>query len=155
MNRNVTAVYRTYPAADLVRRELEELGISRADIHVVPDSEVLGERDDRRWSDALHDLQLPDEDVRTYQQSVRRGDYVVSANVDEDRVGRVQEIMRRPEAEAYDLDARTNEFREETVVAHSDPARAKRDPGMMGQRDTAYTDPYVRSYRRERPPRGQ
>jgi hypothetical protein len=155
MDRNVTAIYRTYAVADLVRRELETVGISRANIHVIPDREDIvpesGYREDRRWTDLLHDLQLPDEDVRTYQHSVRRGDYVVSANVDDEWVERVQEIMRRPEAEAYDLDARTNEFGEETVIPPSDPAR-ERDPRLVGRRDTAYTDPYVRSYRRNTPP---
>lgn len=155
MDRNVTAIYRTYAVADLVRRELETVGISRANIHVIPDREDIvaesGYREDRRWTDLLHDLQLPDEDVRTYQHSVRRGDYVVSANVDDEWVERVQEIMRRPEAEAYDLDARTDEFGEETVIPPSDPAR-ERDPRLVGRRDTAYTDPYVRSYRRNTPP---
>jgi hypothetical protein len=155
MDRNVTAIYRTYAVADLVRRELETVGISSANIHVIPDREDIvaesGYREDRRWTDLLHDLQLPDEDVRTYQHSVRRGDYVVSANVDDEWVERVQEIMRRPEAEAYNLDARTNEFGEETIIPPSDPAR-ERDPRLVGRRDTAYTDPYVRSYRRNTPP---
>jgi hypothetical protein len=156
MNRNVTAIYRTYAVADLVRRELEAIGISRANIHVIPDREEMvgatGYREDRRWTDLLHDLQLPDEDVRTYQHSVRRGDYVVSATVDDEWVERVQEIMRRPVAEAYDLDARTNEFRDETIIARSEPL-LESEPRR--RRDTAHTDPYVRSYRRDMPPGGE
>jgi hypothetical protein len=150
MNRNVTAVYRTYSVADLVRRELEALGITPGDIHIIPDSEDVGasdRRDDYRWTDVLHDLDLPEEDVRTYQHSVRRGDFVVSANVDEDRVDRVQEIMRRPEAEAHNLDVRADEFREEAIIAHSDTRRTS-DGRPIRRRDTTYTDPYVRSYRR-------
>ena len=151
MSRNITAVYRTYSVADLVRAELEELGLSRSDIHVIPDSDLSAgtsaDRDDRRWSDKLHDLDLPDEDVRTYQSSVRRGDYVVSANVDDSSVERVQQIMRRPEAEAYDLDAREAEFRDETIYPHS--SRAAADTRVKHQRDPAYTDPYLRSYRRD------
>ena len=158
MDRNVTAIYRTYAVADLVRRELETLGISRASIHVIPDREDVvgtsGYRDDQRWTDLLHDLELPDEDVRTYQHSVRRGDYVVSANVDDDWVERVQEIMRRPEAEAYDLDARTDEFRDEAIIPRGDVTR-ERDPRLVRRRDTAYTDPYVRSYRRDTPSGGE
>jgi hypothetical protein len=149
MNRNVTAVYRRYSVADLVRRELEALGIARGDIHIVPDSEnvVRATSDDYRWTDALHDLDLPEEDVRTYQHCVRRGDHVVSANVDEEQVARVQEIMRRPESEAYNLDLRADEFRKEPVIAHSDTRRTS-DGRVIRRRDTAYTDPYVRSYRR-------
>jgi hypothetical protein len=151
MNRNVTAVYRTYSVADLVRRELEALGITSGNIHVIPDSEDVvgasGRGDDYRWADALHDLDLPEEDVRTYQHSVRRGDFVVSANVDEDLVVRVQEIMRRPEAEAYNLDVRADEFQDEAIIAHSDTRRTS-DGRLIRRRDTTYTDPYVRSYRR-------
>ena len=153
MDRNVTAVYRTYAVADLVRRELEQLGISRGHIHVIPDSadrlEVGQHREDRRWTDELHDLHLPDDDLRTYQQCVRRGDYVVSANVDSDSVRRVQEIMRRPEDEAYNLDPRSDEFRDEIVIVHSDTSRAARDPRLVGRRDTEHNDPYVRAYRRD------
>lgn len=154
MNRNVTSIYRTYAVADLVRRELEEVGVSRNHVHVIPDTDepadAPGRRDDR-WTDRLHDLHLPEDDVRTYQHSVRRGDYVVSANVGEDAVDRVQDIMRRPEAEAYDLDARTEEFRGETLHPHSQAARGPADPALMARRDTTYTDPYVRSYRRDAP----
>jgi hypothetical protein len=158
MDRNVTAIYRTYAVADLVRRELEGLGISRTNIHLIPDREdAVGAseyRHDRRWTDVLYDLELPDDDVRTYQHSVRRGDYVVSANVEDEWVGRVQEIMRRPEAEAYNLDTRMDEFRDETIIAHGDTTRA-RDARLASRRDTAYTDPYVRSYRRDKPPGGE
>ena len=72
---------------------------------------------------------------------------MVSANVDEDWVGRVQELMRRPEEEAYNLDVRADEFREEAIVAYSDTKRTSDGRGIR-RRDTTYTDPYVRSYRR-------
>ena len=124
MNRNVTAIYRTHSTADLVRRELEKLGVSRSDIHVVPDTESPA-TDRERYMDDLHDLHLPDDDVRTYQHSVRSGDHVVSANVDEDQVEHARRIMSRPEAEAYDLGARETEFRDETLIAHSDAARSR------------------------------
>lgn len=110
MHRNVTAIYRTYAIADLVRRELSELGIPSDNIQVVPDRDdpVGGDgcRDDNRYSDQLRNLHLPDEDLKTCQQSVRHGDHVVSAEVGEDQVGRVQAIMSRPEDEGHDLHQR-------------------------------------------------
>ncbi len=135
MYRNVTAVYRTYAVADLVRKELHDLGIQSGHVRMVPDSD-LGtaaggtDRDDRydRHVDALHDLHLPEDDVRTYQNCVRRGDYVVSAEVDEDQVTRVQQIMRRPEDEAYNLDTRADEFSDEFVRAA--PRRTARGRGL-------------------------
>lgn len=152
MHRNVTAIYRTYATADLVRQELKSFGISPGYIHVIPDTEdsaLAGDaREDPRYSDQLYDLHLPDEDLRTYQQSVRSGDYVVSVEVDQGQVERVQEIMRRPEAEAYDLDHRSGEFRTAEIYPYSDLTGRRIDEDRLAQRDPDHADPYTRSYRR-------
>ena len=152
MHRNVTAIYRTYETADLVRREVGALGVSAGRIRVIPDADepagAGGERTNDRYMDEVHDLHLPDDDTRTYQHSVRRGDYVVSVEVDEDQVGRVQEIMRRPEEEAYNLDTRDADFRSEELYPHTTGAARTPDPGRLGERDPAHVDPYSRTYRR-------
>ena len=151
MHRNVTAIYRTYAIADLVRRELSDVGISSGDIHVVPDRDdpvgADGRREGNRYSDELHDLHLPDDDVRTYQHSVRRGDYVVSAEVDEDQVGRVKSIMSRPE-EAHHLDRRTEEFRTSPIDPYSDPNSRILVEDRMARRDPEHADPFTRAYTR-------
>ena len=153
MHRNVTAIYRTHATADLVRRELDEIGLAHGRIHVIPDQDepvgAEGHRSDDRHMNALHDLHLPDDDLRTYQHSVRRGDYVVSAEVDEDQVARAQEIMRRPEEEAYNLDTREAEFRGEEVYPHSAGAGRTVDERRLGRRDPAHADPYSRTYHRD------
>lgn len=112
MHRAVTAIYRNHEVANLVRDEIAGLGIERQHIDIIPDRNDQLEADQTRDDsvlDELHDLQLPEEDARTYQQAVRRGDYVVSANVDDDHLDRVMEIMRRPE-EMYDIDETEREF---------------------------------------------
>ncbi len=151
MHRNVTAIYRTHSTADLVRRELSDLGVSSGDIHVIPDQDVAGEtatRDNDQYMDAIHDLHLPEDDVRTYQQSVRRGDYVVSAEVDEDNLTRVQQIMRRPEVEAYNLETRGEEFRNEEIFADSRRGDQTANTGWAGKRDVSNDDPFARTYER-------
>lgn len=151
MNRNVTAVYRTHAVAELVRQELEAEGVSRSHIHVIPDHDRrvdAADGDDKRYNDAIHDLHLPDADARTYQASIRHGDHVVSVNAGDDRVERIQAIMRRPEAEAYDLNARDTEFRDHDLVAHSDTTRGAVNPALRGERDPAYAGSDMRSYRR-------
>ncbi|WP_265500256.1 hypothetical protein [Paracoccus beibuensis] len=150
MHRNVTAIYRTFATADLVRQELVSLGVSTGDIHVVPDMDdpvgVEGQRTDTTHTDRLYDLHLPEDDLRTYQQSVRRGDYVVSAEVDDTQVARVQEIMRRPEDEAYDLDRRHDEFRDAGLDPYSDPGMRATNDEWIGRRDQDHLDPFTRSY---------
>lgn len=157
MYRNVTAIYRNYATADLVRRELNELGISAGNVHVVPDTEEAvdssGYRDDQRYLDQLHGLHLPDEDLRTYQQSVRRGDYVVSVEVDDDSddMTRVQAIMRRPEDELHNLDLRDTEFGNEPPIPYTAREGDAVNEDWRGRRDSDYTDPYTRSYLRNAP----
>lgn len=153
MHRNVTAIYRTHQVAALVRQELEQEGISPSAVHVVPDRDAPvgdgGSRDDNRFYDQLSDLQLPDADLKTYQHSVRNGDYVVSADVDDSVVPRVREIMRRPEEEARNFAARDEEYSAETIVPHSTAMGTMRRPELSWEHDPAEEDPYLRSYRRD------
>jgi len=151
MYRNVTAIYRNYATAELVKSELAHIGISLGHIHTIPDTEETVEARDpnnERYMDDLHDLHLPDEDLRTYQQSVRRGDYVVSVEV-KDKLTRVQEIMRRPEAETYDLDARHEEFSDEQSYSRNRDADLEENAGLAGRRDRTNGDRYARTYERE------
>jgi hypothetical protein len=158
MYRNVTAIYRTRPTADLVCRGLEEMGISRSAIHVVPDRDhpVAGGalREDTDYTDRLHDLHLPEDDLRTYQQCVRRGDYVVSAEVEDRDIDRVKAIMRRPEEETYHFENRASEFGNETIIPHSAGDGRMLDEEGRAQRLAAHDDPYARTYERRAPLRG-
>lgn len=97
---NVTALYRRFESADLVREGLRADGIELARIHVIPDRVIgIDDASDLDLYDSiLADLELPEEDTRTYQTAVRRGDFVVSVTVAPDEVPRVEEIMRHPEA---------------------------------------------------------
>lgn len=70
--------------------------------------------------DRLYDLHLPEEDLRTYQHAIRQGDYVVSAEVDDDgQLERIKEVMRRPDAELYNIEQRALDFRNHDLIAHS------------------------------------
>lgn len=149
MGRNVTAIYRTHAVADLVRQELEAIGLSRGDIHIIPDQAQASGGDYQSHDDRLHDLHLPENDLRTYQNCVRRGDFVVSAEVaDDGDIANVQKIMRRPEDEAYNLDLTDSDYADQTVYPRSDADPYTNLRGGSAERDPAYTDPYVRSYRR-------
>jgi hypothetical protein len=158
MHRNVTAIYRTYATADLVRRELKEVGISSGHVHVIPNSDdaaatpgSTGNRDHHRYSDELHDLHLPDDDMRMYQQCVRRGDFVVSAEVDESNLTHIQKIMRRPEDEAYNLNSASGDFDHAEIDPYSTPGKRRTDEDWRAERDPDAVDPYTRSYRRNSP----
>lgn len=138
MHKNVTAIYRTHLVAQKVKSEIEDLGLSGRHVDIVPDRHddvaTTGERDAQYYRDDLDHMGLPDTERHTYDQALRRGDYVVSVRVnkdDEDHMGRITEIMRHPEAHDFDrLDA---EFRD-TPKATYDPQTG----AMVGRRDTTY-----------------
>lgn len=147
MSRIITAVYRSYAVAALVRGELEQIGVPAGDIVVIPDADEPASeerpRENRQLMDAVSELDLPDSDTRDYQQCVRRGDYVVSATVGSALVEEARKIMRNPEAEARNLDALAQEFEHTQVVRHSvRPARA----GTAVAPDADAAHPYIRSY---------
>ncbi|PRY93661.1 hypothetical protein BCF33_2542 [Hasllibacter halocynthiae] len=156
MTKAVTAIYRTHATADLVRKELQDAGVGVSDIHIVPDdpaplAEGTTRSDDDGWNEGLHRLHVPEEDMRTYQNAVRKGDYVVSVDLDGDEgAARVKEIMRRPEGEAYDIDAMDKlyagtEYKPMTgadAYAADDRYLGTRDPALEGE------DNYVRTYSR-------
>lgn len=236
MHRNVTAIYRTRQVAETVRRALEDLGIPRRDIHVIPDpdtgrepaigghggdgtsvaapggriagtgtgvgapggtaagaaaglgaapattgdaaaSTVAGmagaggtaatrhehplhhanfleagaDEEFLRHSDHLHALHLPEEDLRTYQQAIRHGDYVVSAEVDDAKVEQVKAVMRRPETEAHDIERRASEFRNHDLLAHSAGEGHMLNEDRRARRLAAGDeDRYARTYSRDR-----
>lgn len=158
MYRNVTAIYRTRQTADLVRRGLEEAGIPGSDIHVIPDRDhpLTGGavREDTDYTDRLHDLHLPADDLRTYQQCVRRGDYVVSAEVGDRDLDRVKAIMRRPEEEIHHFENRGAEFRDETVIPHTAGTGRPYDDRMRARRLAEHDDAYASTYERGAPLRG-
>jgi uncharacterized protein (TIGR02271 family) len=120
MQRAVTAIYRSPEVADLVRRELEQLGIASRNIAVLSGTAGAGDAIDR-----LHDLGLPEVDARTYQQALRNGDHVVSVDVhDDSHLAGVQEIMRRPE-DAYNLDELDTRYADADYVPRQQPAYAE------------------------------
>jgi hypothetical protein len=148
MHCNVTAIYRTREVAERVRAGLQDIGVPARDIHVIPDAgyrpdlmeaggtgapgTVAGREhplhnanmleigaEDPVHTDRLHELHLPEDDLRTYQHAIRQGDYVVSAEVDDAQVEKVKAVMRRPEVEAHDIEHRASEFRDKDLIAHS------------------------------------
>lgn len=137
MSRAITAIYRTFATADLVRDELEQLGIARRHITVVPEATTVPDTADASRStttridaddasDQIRRLDLPEKDARTYQQAVMNGDCVVSVELHDDaQLDRVQAIMSRPE-DGLDLDR--------TAVA---------DTGVTGYRDGKVEDDTV------------
>ena len=144
MARAVTAIYRSHATATLVRDEIAELGVGHNDIHVIPDRaegfEPGTERDVDSFNGELHRLDLPEDDLRGYQNALRRGDHLVSVEVgDEADLDRILEVMRHPEA--ADLDALDTESRDAEYRPYSDEAGTAPAAAGMGSATTGVVDP--------------
>jgi len=163
MQRTVTVIYRTYDVANLVRDEIERLGIAQHQVLVLPNIRVVPDTTDPSNSttmkkesldhafEQLHDLHLPESDTRTYQQALRNGDFVVSVNLDDDAdLARVEQVMRRPE-DAHRLDELDTTYSSADFEPRRQPPGEGFDEGMAGRRDGDQLSPYTRSYRRDVP----
>ena len=153
MSLNVTAIYPDHASAELVRKHLLDIGVALDDIRVIPDRAVPvepgGYRASTDYTDQLYGLHLPDDDLHTYQHAVRRGDHVVSAEVDEAKVERVKEIMRHPEAKPYEFARRSSDFRDEARIPYSTGERPVLEEDWRARPLAAQDDPYARTYERK------
>ena len=144
MARAVTAIYRTHATATLVRDEVAALGVSHGDIHVIPDRgegfEPGTERDMSSFNAELHGLGLPDDELRGYQNALRRGDHLVSVELSDDaHLDRILEIMRHPEAQ--DLDTLEAESRDADYTPYAAGAGTAPAAAGMGSAATGVADP--------------
>jgi hypothetical protein len=93
MTRTVAGLFDSHRTADLVVEHLvQEYGVSRERVRVFALDAAGGvearssQDSDQRAS--LHNLGLPEENLRAYAEGLRRGGILVAARVDESRVGR-------------------------------------------------------------------
>lgn len=165
MRRTVSALYRTHAVAREVHDKLTAAGISAGYIDVIPDRDepvTTGSyRDNQHYMDELHDLHLPHSDLATYQQVIRRGDYLVAVHVDDDAdFDEIKRIMAHPEAVPYA--ERHAAYADEDLIGRTDYERggdivvpASEDRTLVGRYDSTYSSDDVRSYERDAPLSGR
>ncbi|TPG49322.1 DUF2382 domain-containing protein [Roseomonas nepalensis] len=124
MTRTITAMFSARAAADRAVNELtRELGIGSGQVQVyaaeaAPNGATTAGAatgDTGLWA-SLKDLFVPDEDRTAYAEGIRRGNYVVSAQVDETMLDRAMDILEHNGA--VDLDAQEAEWRQSGWTGH-------------------------------------
>jgi uncharacterized protein (TIGR02271 family) len=112
MTRTITGLFDTREAAEAVIDHLvTHDGVERSQI-TLHHSEGAGTADsgqDEGFWASLKSLFVPDEDRHAYSEGIRRGGYMLSAELDEDRVTHAMDVFE--EHGAVDLDAREEEWR--------------------------------------------
>lgn len=118
MTRTITAMFSVRAAADRAVSELtRELGIGSGQVQVYAAetassgtaTSATATSDTGFWA-SLKDLFVPDEDRTAYAEGIRRGNYVVSAQVDETMLDRAMDILEHNGA--LDLDAQEAEWKQ-------------------------------------------
>ena len=114
MSRTITALFDTREDAEAGGERLRQAGVDAAHVAVHDQSthqtaDAYSTRKDQGlWASIKHAV-LPDEDRHTYEEGIRRGGFLLTAEVDDDKT---PDAVRALEAaNSVDLDARAQEWR--------------------------------------------
>lgn len=127
----LVALYETYEMGQRVIEALVEAGIPRANIEITggammdtagmttTTTTTTTNRDDDGiggFFNRLFGMDIPEDDVNVYAESVRRGDYAVTVTVDDEYASRAQDIMNG--YDVVDIDTRSTYLRDEGFTSY-------------------------------------
>ena len=143
MSSTITAMFDTRADAEAAKERLKQSNVDADHIHVHDKSSAgykeqgYSTHEDHGFWVSVKNAFLPDEDRHTYEEGVRRGGAVLTADVDEDDVGRAVQVLE--EAGSVDVDDRASQWRQSgwDYPAGATGASAF---GGLGDRDTTDRD---------------
>ena len=112
MSRTLTALFDSRQEAEAARARLQaaNIDVSRVDIHPADTSSTSsGSTSGGGFLSGLKHMILPDEDRRTYEEGMRRGGALLTAQVEEGQEDDAVRILE--EAQSIDIDERSNQWR--------------------------------------------
>lgn len=140
MSRTVTAMFDTRADAEAGAERLRQAGIDAAHVHVHDQSthQTSGAHsthtDQGTWASIKHAF-LPDEDRHTYEEGIRRGGAVLSADVPDDKADDAVRVLE--EAKTVDIDERARGWRTDGWDHAATGAASGGATGLFSGRDTA------------------
>jgi uncharacterized protein (TIGR02271 family) len=116
--RTITAIYDSETDAQQARERLTRVGLDDDDVRIVSQnltsssvsSDASGSEDKGMW-ESIKDFFVGDDDRTTYSEGLRRGGYLLTARVDDDRTD--EAIAELEQTNAIDLDQRSEQWRSE------------------------------------------
>ena len=148
MSRTITALFDTRADADAGAERLREAGIDAGAVAVHDQSthQTAGEystgKDQGLWA-SIKGVFVPHEDRHAYEEGIRRGGFLLTADIDEDRTP--DAVAALENANSVDLDARSQQWRSEGWN-YAAPAQQDDDDAVYGMRDTEGAGSRYRSY---------
>lgn len=141
MKRVITGLFDSRSEAEAVVNHLvthDSIDRSRIRIHGVESGtgQTGMAQSDKSFWESLKDLFISDDDRHTYSEGIRRGGYVVSAELEEAQVEHVMDVFEQHGA--VDLDARETEWRSAGWTGYSAASGTAASPGTpaMGRNTT-------------------
>lgn len=113
MSRTLTALFDSRADAQASADRLRQLGIDADDIHIHDQTAQAGysTHEDRGLWATIKNAFLPDEDRHTYEEGVRRGGCLLTADVDEAQADQAIRVL--DSANTVDIDERSTRWRAE------------------------------------------
>ena len=115
MTRTVTALFDNRADAEAAQARLHEASVGAAHVRIhdkstpgYTDTGYSSRNEPGLWS-SIKNAFLPDEDRHTYEEGVRRGGFLLTADVDEDNVDHVVRVLE--EADTVDIDECSQQWR--------------------------------------------
>lgn len=113
MSRTITAIYDSETDARQARDQLVSTGIEDDDVKIVSHglsrTDAGSDGDHRGIWESIKDFFVGDEDRPVYSEGLRRGGYLLTARVDDDRSDEAIRVLE--DTNAVDLDRRSEEWR--------------------------------------------
>ncbi len=133
MSRTITALFDTRADADAGKQRLVDADIDADNVRVHDQSHVgdadLGystDQDPGMWA-SIKNAFLPDEDRHTYEEGVRRGGFLLTADVDENEVDEAVRVLES--SNSIDIDERAGQWRSQ---GWNYPASSATGTGVAG-----------------------
>jgi uncharacterized protein (TIGR02271 family) len=156
MMRKITAVYDSKVDAQAARDRLLELGLSQEHIEILDQnapgysSGSASAEHKGLWA-SIKEMFIPDDDRRAFEESIRRGGYLLVASVEAEQADEALEALEG--SNAVDLERRQEQWRAEGWTGQ-DTAVAPRtagapDPGNPGEQTIPIVEERVRVGKRE------
>ena len=116
MSSTITALFDTRAEAEAAKDRLKNAHIDADHVHIHDKSSTgykeqgYSTHQDRGFWDSIKNAFVPDEDRHTYEEGVRRGGALLTADVDDDRVDEAVKVLEG--ATSVDIDDRSNQWRQ-------------------------------------------
>ena len=150
MSRTITALFDTRADADAGAERLRQAGVDAGHVSVHDQSShttkgTYSTHEDKGLWASIKRTFLPDTDRYAYEEGIRRGGFLLTADVDDDKTPAAVAALEN--ANSVDLDERTQQWRNEGWdAAGADTLAGADEAALYGYRDTTDSGTRYRSY---------